>query len=148
MFYPTIFNDSIFDDLMDFAFPAVRGMSEADKKLYGKHAAHVMRTDVREHDEGFEVDIDLPGFKKDEISLELENGNLTVTASKGLDKDEKGKLIRCERYSGTMQRSFFVGKNITEEDIKARFEDGVLRLSIPKKEQPKLPEKKTIMIEG
>ena len=100
MFYPTIFNDSIFDDLMDFAFPAVRGMSEADKKLYGKHAAHVMRTDVREHDEGFEVDIDLPGFKKDEISLELENGNLTVTAAKGLDKDEKdekGKLIRCER---------------------------------------------------
>ena len=148
MFYPTIFNDSIFDDLMDFAFPAVRGMSEADKKLYGKHAAHVMRTDVREHDEGCEVDIDLPGFKKDEISLELENGNLTVTASKGLDKDEKdekGKLIRCERYSGAMQRSFFIGKNITEEDIKARFEDGVLRLSIHKKEN-KLPERKTIMI--
>jgi HSP20 family molecular chaperone IbpA len=151
MLYPTIFNDSIFDDLMDFAFPAVREMNDVDKKLYGKHAAHVMRTDVREHDDAFEVLIDLPGFKKDEISLELENGNLTVTAAKGLDKDEKdkkGKLIRCERFSGTMQRSFFVGKNLTEEDIKAKFEDGVLTLTVPKKEQPKLPEKKTIMIEG
>ena len=151
MFYPTIFNDSIFDDLMDFAFPAVRGMSEADKKLYGKHAAHVMRTDVREHDEGFEVDIDLPGFKKDEISLELENGNLTVTAAKGLDKDEttkKGKVIRQERWAGTMQRSFYVGDALTEADIGAKLEHGVLSLNIPKKEAKKLPEKKVIMIEG
>ncbi|MBO4848616.1 MAG: Hsp20/alpha crystallin family protein [Clostridia bacterium] len=151
MFYPTIFNDSIFDDLMDIALPAVRGMNEVDKKLYGKHAAHVMRTDVREHDDRFEVDIDLPGFKKEEISLELENGNLTVTAAKGVDKDtedKNGKLIRCERYSGTMQRSFYVGKNLTEDEIKARFEDGVLKLSIPKKEEKKLPERKTIMIEG
>ena len=148
MLYPTIFNDSIFDNLMDFAFPTVRGFGDVDKKLYGKHAAHVMRTDVREHDDHFEVDIDLPGFKKDEISLELENGNLTVTASKGLDKDEEdknGKLIRCERYAGAMQRSFFVGKNLTEQDIKARFEDGVLKLTLPKKEE-KLPDKKTIMI--
>ena len=149
--FTNFFGDSIFDDLMDFTFPAMRELESADRKLYGKHAAHVMRTDVREHDDGYEVDIDLPGFKKDEISLELENGNLTVTAAKGLDKDEKdtkGKLIRCERYSGTLQRSFFVGKNLTEEDIKAKFEDGVLTLTVPKKEQPKLPEKKTIMIEG
>lgn len=149
MLYPTIFNDSIFDDLMDFTFPMVRNMGSVDKKLYGKHAGHVMRTDVHEHDEGYEVDIDLPGFKKDEITLSLENGYLTVAAAKGLDKDEedkKGRIIRRERYAGAMQRSFFVGKNLTEEDIKAKFEDGVLKLSVPKKEA-KLPEKKVIMIE-
>jgi HSP20 family molecular chaperone IbpA len=151
MFYPTIFNDSIFDDLMDFAFPAVREANEVDKKLYGKHAAHVMRTDVREHDDGYEVDIDLPGFKKEEISLSLDNGYLTVSASKGLDKkeeNEKGKLIRQERYSGSMQRSYYVGKEITEEDIKASFHHGVLSLQIPKKDAAKLPEKKQILIEG
>lgn len=151
MLYPTIFNDSLFDDLFDLTFPMVRDMGDVDKKLYGKHAAHVMKTDVHEHDEGYEADIDLPGFKKDEITLSLENGVLTVSAAKGLDeseKDKKGKLIRQERYMGSMQRSFYVGKNITDEDIKAKFEDGVLKLSIPKKEEKKLPEKKTIMIEG
>ncbi|MBP5281620.1 MAG: Hsp20/alpha crystallin family protein, partial [Lachnospiraceae bacterium] len=104
-----------------------------------------------EDENQFEVDMDLPGFKKDEISLELEKGYLTVTAAKGLDKDEKdkkGKLIRQERYAGTMRRSFFVGENLTEEDIKAKYEDGVLKLIVPKKEAPKIPEKKTIMIEG
>ncbi|MBQ4447027.1 MAG: Hsp20/alpha crystallin family protein [Clostridia bacterium] len=151
MLYPTIFNDSLFDDLFDITFPMARDMGDVDKKLYGKHAAHVMKTDVHEHDEGYEVDIDLPGFKKDEITLSLENGVLTVSAAKGLDeseKDKKGKLIRQERYMGSMQRSFYVGKNLTDEDIKAKFEDGVLKLSVPKKEAPKLPEKKTIMIEG
>lgn len=151
MLYPTIFNDSIFDDLFDLSFPMMRDMGEVDKKLYGKHAAHVMKTDVREHDEGYEVDIDLPGFKKDEITLNLEDGYLTITAAKGLDeddKDKKGKLIRQERYMGTMQRSFYVGKNLTDEDIKAKFEDGVLKLTVPKKEEKKLPERKTIMIEG
>ena len=151
MLYPTIFNDSLFDDLFDITFPMVRDMGDVDKKLYGKHAAHVMKTDVHEHDEGYEVDIDLPGFKKDEITLSLENGVLTVSAAKGLDeseKDKKGKLIRQERYMGSMQRSFYVGKNLTDEDIKAKFEDGVLKLSVPKKEAPRLPEKKTIMIEG
>ncbi len=151
MLYPTIFNDSIFDDLFDLSFPMMRDMGEVDKKLYGKHAAHVMKTDVREHDEGYEVDIDLPGFKKDEITLSLENGYLTITAAKGLDEDEKdkkGKLIRQERFMGTMQRSFYVGKNLTDEDIKAKFEDGVLKLTVPKKEEKKLPERKTIMIEG
>ncbi|MBQ4167533.1 MAG: Hsp20/alpha crystallin family protein, partial [Clostridia bacterium] len=139
MLYPTIFNDSLFDDLFDITFPMVRDMGDVDKKLYGKHAAHVMKTDVHEHDEGYEVDIDLPGFKKDEITLSLENGVLTVSAAKGLDeseKDKKGKLIRQERYMGSMQRSFYVGKNLTDEDIKAKFEDGVLKLSVPKKEAP------------
>ncbi len=149
--FTNIFGDSIFDDLMDFTFPAMRELDSADRKLYGKHAAHVMRTDVREHDDGYEVDIDLPGFKKEEISLSLDNGYLTVSASKGLDKkeeNEKGKLIRQERYMGSMQRSFFVGRNITEQEIKARFEDGVLKLNVPKNDPNKIPERKTIMIEG
>ena len=151
MLYPSIFNESIFDDLMDFDFPVFKGLGDADKKLYGKHAAQMMKTDVHEHEDKYEVDIDLPGFKKDEITLNLEKGYLTVSASKGLDKDEKdkkGKLIRQERYAGAMQRSFYVGENLTEEDVKAKFEDGVLKLAIPKKEAPKIPEKKTIMIEG
>ena len=151
MLYPSIFHESIFDDLMDFDFPSFRDFGNVDKKLYGKHAANVMKTDVREHEDGFEVVMDLPGFKKDEITLDLENGYLTVTAAKGLDQDEKdkkGKLIRQERYAGTMCRSFYVGENLTEEDIKAKFEDGVLKLSVPKKEAPKIPEKKSIMIEG
>ena len=149
--FTNFFGDSIFDDLMDFTFPAMRELESADRKLYGKHAAHVMRTDVREHDDGYEVDIDLPGFKKEEISLSLDNGYLTVSASKGLDKkeeNEKGKLIRQERYMGSMQRSFFVGRNITEQEIKARFEDGVLKLNVPKNDPKKIPECKTIMIEG
>ena len=104
-----------------------------------------MKTDVHEHEDHYEVDIDLPGFKKEDITLELQNGYLTVTASKGLDKDEttkKGKIIRQERWAGTMQRSFYVG------DIGAKLEHGVLSLNIPKKEEKKLPEKKVIMIEG
>ncbi len=151
MLYPSIFNENLFDDLMDFDFPVFKGFGDVDKKLYGKHAAQVMKTDVHEHEDKYEVDIDLPGFKKDEITLNLENGYLTVAAAKGLDKDEKdkaGKLIRQERYAGSMQRSFYVGENVTEEDVKAKFEDGVLKLTVPKKEAPKVPEKKTIMIEG
>ena len=111
----------------------------------------MMKTDIREHDAGYEVDIDLPGFKKDEISIELENGYLTVSAAKGLDKDEedkKGKYIRKERYAGAMQRSFYVGENLTQEDIKAKYERGILRLSVPKKEAKPVETKKTIAIEG
>ena len=149
MLLPSIFGESLLDDWMDF--PRMRDFDDIDKKLYGKHAAHIMKTDVHEHDTGYEIDIDLPGFKKDEIQLSLENGYLIVDAAKGLDKDEKdkkGKLIRQERYAGSMQRSFYVGEEVTEEDIKAKYEDGVLKLSVPKKETPKVPEKKTILIEG
>ena len=132
MLMPSIFGENLFnDDWMDFGFP------EVDKALYGKHAGHVMKTDVKETDAGYEVDIDLPGFKKDEISAKLDDGYLTISASKGLDKDEKnkeGKYIRKERYAGAMSRSFYVGGDVTEEDIKAKYEDGILRLSIPKKE--------------
>ena len=122
-----------------------------EHKLYGKHAAQVMKTDIHEHDDHYVVDIDLPGFKKDEIELSLENGYLTVSAAKGLNKDEqdkKGKVIRQERYAGAMRRSFYVGTALTEEDIKAKFEDGVLALNLPKKTAPRMPEKKTILIEG
>ena len=131
MLMPSIFGENLFnDDWMDFGFP------EVDKALYGKHANNVMKTDVKETDTGYEVDIDLPGFKKDEINAQLDNGYLTISAAKGLDKDEKdkkGKYIRKERYAGAMSRSFYVGEGITQEDIKAKYEDGILRLSVPKK---------------
>ena len=109
-----------------------------------------MKTDVHEGENEYEVDIDLPGFKKDEIKLSLENGYLSVGTVKARDNDKKnrkGKVIRRERYMGSMHRSFYVGEGVTEEDIKAKFEDGVLKLDIPKKEA-KLPEKKLIAIEG
>ena len=148
MMYPSIFGENLLDDWMDF--PRF-DFGDIDRKLYGKRAAQVMKTDVHELESGYEVDIDLPGFKKDEIKLDLENGYLSVSASKGLDeesKNEKGKLVRRERYSGSMQRSFYVGEEITEEDVKAKFEDGVLKLSIPKKDAKKLHEKKVIAIAG
>ena len=110
-----------------------------------------MRTDVHEHEDRYEVDIDLPGFKKDEISLDLDGGYLTVRAAKGLDKDEKskeGKVIRRERYAGSMSRSFYVGEELTAEDVGAKFENGVLSLTLPKKEAKKLPEHRRIEIEG
>lgn len=149
MLMPRIFDDDFFDDWM--RWPTLRGLDDTERKLYGKHAPHVMKTDIREHDDRYEVEIDLPGFKKDEIELSLEKGYLTISASKGLDEsktDKEGRMIRQERYAGAMQRSFYVGTGLTEEDIKARFEDGVLSLNVPKKAAPKLPEKKTICIEG
>lgn len=149
MLTPSIFGENLFDDWFDF--PYFRDMDKAERKLYGHHADRVMKTDVRETDEDYEVDIDLPGFKKEDINLELNDGYLTVSAAKGFDKDEsdkKGKVIRKERYSGAMQRSFYVGNGITEEDIKAAFKHGVLNLIIPKKDKVQVPEKKTIMIEG
>ena len=145
MLMPSLLAENLFDDWFDF--PSVRNV---DRQLYGRHYNREMRTDVKEHEDHFEVDIDLPGFQKDQVQLTLENGYLTVTAAKGLEKDqtEKGKVIRQERYSGTMQRSFYVGSALTEEDITAKLEHGVLTLTIPKKPEKKLPEKKTIAIEG
>lgn len=151
MFYPSIFNDNLFDDFMSFDFPTFAAPSNAERKLYGKQASNLMKTDVRELEDHYEVDIDLPGFKKEEIKLELEKGKLTVSAARNTseeEKNEEGRVIRQERYMGSMQRSFYVGEFITEEDVKARFEDGVLKLAVPKKEAPKLPEKKSIAIEG
>ena len=145
---PSIFGESLFDDWFD---DFDRQMQHMDRRLYGRNAKREMKTDVREKEDGYEIDMDLPGFKKDQVELTLENGYLTVTANKGFDKDEKdtkGRMIRQERYAGSMQRSFYVGDNMTEEDVKARFEDGVLHLDLPKKDARKVPEKKTICIEG
>ena len=145
---PSIFGENLFDDW--FRFPAMPSFPDVDRVLYGKHAAREMKTDVREHEDSYEIDMDLPGFKKDQIKLEREQGYLTVSAAKGLDKDEtdkKGTVIRQERYAGAMQRSFYVGESLTEQDIKARFENGVLSLTVPKAETKKLPEKRVIMIE-
>ncbi len=148
MLMPSLFRENLFDDW--FNFPEFRDFDRTERKLYGKHADRLMKTDVREHDDHYEVDIDLPGFSKDEITLELKEGYLTVTAAKGLDEDDtnkKGKVIRQERYAGAMQRSFYVGEHLTEEDIKAGFKNGVLSLTIARKDQPKIPERKTIAIE-
>ena len=118
--------------------------------LYGKHTRNLMKTDVRETEDTYELDIDLPGFKKDEINVELKDGYVTISAAKGLDKDEtdkNGKYIRQERYTGACSRSFYVGTNIQSEDISAKYEGGVLRLSVPKNVKKQLPEKKIIAIE-
>lgn len=150
MLLPRLFTENLFDDWMD-DFPMMPDFGhDVSRKLYGKHANREMLTDVRDHGDHYEVEIDLPGFKKEDLNIELHEGNLTITASKGLDQEEKdkeGKYVRQERYAGMMQRSFYVGEDVTEQDIKAKFEDGVLHLNVPKKETPKLPEKKTIMIE-
>ena len=148
MLMPSIFGENLFDD--DW-FDFDRDFWGKKNPLYGKNAKNIMKTDIREHDTGYELDVDLPGFKKDEINIELENGYLTISAAKGLDKDEqdkKGKYIRKERYAGAVQRSFYVGDAVTEEDVKAKFEDGILRLSIPKKDAKAVETKKTIAIEG
>ena len=146
---PSIFGENLFDDWFDF--PSLRELRNIDRRLYGRNANREMKTDVKEHEDHYEVDIDLPGFKKEEIQLSLEGGYLTVSAAKGLDKnqeDKKGTLIRQERYAGSLQRSFYVGEALEEADIHAKFENGVLSLEIPKKEEKQLPEKKTILIEG
>ena len=149
MLRPSIFGENLFDDWMDFPFE--REFFGRRNPLYGKNEKNLMKTDVKEVENGYEVAMDLPGFKKEDISAKLENGYLTITASKGLDKDEKneeGKYIRRERYSGSCSRSFYVGDGVTEEDIKARFEDGILKLDIPKKDAEKIEQKKYISIEG
>ena len=146
MLMPSIFGENLFnDDWMNFGFP------EVEKALYGKHASHEMKTDVRETDSGYEVDIDFTGFKKDEINIQLDNGYLSISAAKGLDKDEQdkeGKYIRKERYAGSMSRSFYVGNAITQDDIKAKYESGILRLSVPKKAAEEIESAKRIAIEG
>ena len=150
-YLPTVFGENLMDVFDDFDRNFFRGFGNVDRALYGKHAQHMMKTDVKETDEGYEVDVDLPGFKKDEIHLELNNGYLTISTEKSMEKtneNKKGKMLRQERYSGVMQRSFFVGEHLTEEDIKASYDSGVLHVIIPKKDAPKAPEKKTILIEG
>ena len=145
MFTPKVFRDDVFEDLFGDLSREFRGI---DRRLYGRHAEREMLTDVREHEDSYELEIDLPGFKKDQLQIELTDGTLTITASKGLDKDEKdhkGRLIRQERYAGVLRRSFYVGEEITPEDVTAKFEDGVLKLTVPKK-QPVTEEPKKSLI--
>lgn len=149
MLTPKIFTDNVFDDWFD-PFGMMKEMNRVDRKLYGKHTNREMLMDVKDHEDHYEVEIDLPGFRKEDINIELNDGYMTVSASKGLDEDEKdhkGKIIRQERYSGMMSRSFYVGEDITNEEVHAKFENGVLKLDIPKKEDEKIAHKNTIMIE-
>ena len=145
MLMPSIFNNNLFDDDW-FGFPfygyADKAENRAEKKLYGHHANNLMKTDIKEMKDGYELEINLPGFKKDEVS-----------AAKGLlqaeQEKETGRYIRRERYAGACQRSYYVGEDITEEDIKAEFKHGILKLFVPKKEaKPAVEEKKYITIEG
>ena len=149
MYMPSIFGENLFDDWMHFPFED--DFFGKKNPLYGKHAKNLMKTDVRETDNSYELDIDLPGFKKDEVKLQLKDGYLTVNAAKGLDKDEKdknGKYIRQERYAGAMSRSFYVGTDVQTDEIHAKFEDGILKLSVPKKDPKAVEDKTYISIEG
>ena len=149
MMMPSIFGENLFDDWMDFPFDD--DFFGRRNPLYGKNAKNMMKTDVRETDGSYELDIDLPGFKKDEIKAQLKDGYLTISAAKGVNNDQKdkdGNYIRRERYSGSMSRSFYVGENVTQEDVHAKYEDGILKLTVPKKEQKKVEESSHIAIEG
>ena len=144
---PSIFGENLFDEFFNDPFAM---MTSERNPLYGKHARNLMKTDVRELDGGYEIDIDLPGFKKDEVDIQLQDGCLTISAAKGLDKDEKdkqGRYIRQERYAGSVSRSFYVGEDVKPADVKASFEDGILKLSVPKAEAKQLPENTTIAIQ-
>ena len=151
MLMPSIFGENLFDDdWMNFPFTDEAFWGKKNP-LYGKHAPNMMKTDIRETDGSYELDVDLPGFKKDEINVQLKDGYLTLTAAKGLDKDsqdKKGNYIRKERYAGTMSRSFYVGEAVNEEDVHAKYEDGILKISVPKKELEKVEKNGYISIEG
>lgn len=154
MLMPSIFGENLFDDFMsDFPLFDDREMRRAEKKLYGQNAKSLMKTDIKETDGAYELEMDLPGFEKDEIKVSLDQGYMTVSAEKGMNKDEKdqetGKYIRRERYAGSCQRSFYVGDLVTEKDIKGEFKHGILKLLVPKKDPEKVKNEKTyITIEG
>ena len=146
MLLPSIFGESLFDDMFDFD----KEINRMNRALYGKHSRNMMKTEVRETENSYELDIDLPGFKKDEINVQLDNGYLSISAAKGLDKDEEkknSKYIRRERYAGAMSRTFYVGDNLTQQDIKAKFEDGILKISVPKKDVQQVAQNNHIAIE-
>ena len=147
MLMPSIFGESLIDSFFDdFAAPTKKVMR------YNTPANNIMKTDIKDTKEGYELDIELPGYNKEDVSAELKDGYMTISASTKSDegdKDENGKYIRRERYYGSCSRSFYVGEAITQEDIKARFENGILKLFVPKKEEkPAVEEKKYITIEG
>ena len=140
MLVPDMFRRNVFDDFFDFPTIPARNQQIS-----------VMKTDVREHEDGYELDVDLPGIKKEDVKVKLDEGYLTITATSAQnndEKDKKGNYIRRERFTGSYSRSFYVGDEVKETDIKAKFDNGVLQLSIPKIEaQPKVPETKYIAIE-
>ena len=154
MLMPSIFGENLFDDFFnDFPFYNDRDMKKAERKLYGHRAKNLMKTEIKEKGDSYILEMDLPGFKKDEIQVSLENGYLTVQAARGVDKDEQekktGRYIRQERYAGACERSFYVGDDLTQDDIKGEFHHGVLKLTIPKKEaKPAVEQSKYISIEG
>ena len=152
---PSIFGESLFDDWMDsfdkeFEREFQKELAPAKRQLYGKHAKNLMKTDVKDMDDHYEVDIDLPGFKKDEVNAELKDGYITISAAKSLDKDEKdkktGKYIRQERYVGSNQRTFYVG-DVKPEEVKCKYDAGVLMIEFPKKDARKVEGPHTIAIE-
>ena len=144
---PSIFGEGLFDDWFDFPFE--RELRTRGHQA-GKHETHMMRTDIKDKGDQYELSTDLPGFSKQDVKVQLEDGFLTISAEKTLNNDEKdkeGNYIRRERYSGKCSRSFYVGENITEEDITAKMDNGILTLTVPKRDERKLPEKKYISIE-
>lgn len=144
---PSIFGENLFDDF--FSDPFGMMVPQGRDPLYGKHAKNLMKTDVREMEGTYELDVDLPGFTKDEVNVELKNGYLTIQAAKGLDKDQtdkKGKYIRQERCAGACSRTFYVGDGVEPEDVTAKFENGILQLSIPKEAKKQLPKNTSVTI--
>ena len=143
---PSLFGESLFDRFFDDSLE--KEFFGTHNPLYGKHAKNLMKTDVKDVNDHYEVAVDLPGFQKDEVNVELENGYLTISAAKGLDKDEndkKGRYIRQERYAGACSRSFYVG-DMEPEDVSAKYEDGILKLSMPKQAKKELPKSSSISI--
>ena len=150
MYMPNIFRENLMDSFFNDFDRAFTKPTFTTVPTYAQQNTRFMKTDIRETETGYELDIELPGYKKEELKLELTEGYLTVSAAhenKKEEKDTEGRLIRSERYMGSMQRSFYVGDVVTEEDIHAKFEDGILKLQVPKKNpEEKVPEKKFISI--
>ena len=147
---PSIFGENLFDEFWNDPFDMDRMLPRGRDPLYGKHSKNLMKTDVRETEGSYELDVDLPGFKKEEVNVELNNGYLTIEAAKSLDKDDtdkQGRYIRQERYAGAMSRSFYVGEDVQPSEISAKFENGILQLSIPKSAPKQLPKTTAIAIE-
>ena len=145
MLMPSIFNDNLFDDFFDFPFYDNKADRKIQRKLYGHHAGNLMKTDIKEKKDGYELEIDLPGFKKEDVKIQLKNGYLNIQATreeKKDEKDDKGKYVRRERYTGTCNRSFYVGSSIKHEDIHAKYENGILHVTFPKEETKKEAEEK------
>lgn len=152
MLLPSIFKDDVFDDFMsDLPFLDDKEWKKLEKRWYGRNGGRLMKTDIREEDDRYEMTVELPGFKKDDIKVSIINGYLTIQASKESDDTKEGKsiggYIRRERYMGACQRSFYIGEGIEQSDIDAEFKHGVLRLYVPKKDTPKVGQRQYIPIE-